>query len=113
MTAGLKVGAVFCFLNAVCAFFVSLCFKKQITSLAVPAVLNGWDSNQKAQACTHAGFLYIGAAVLLLLRIAYVNWLEWQRSGADASSMPLLSPSSEVVGYDAAIQSEPSHSKTT
>lgn len=61
------MGTVLCLLNAVTAYFISVCFRRQISSLAIPCTLNEWIPAQKAQACFHAAVFYFLLAVLLWL----------------------------------------------
>lgn len=110
---------VFCYLNALCAFFISYLFSIQQTSMAVVSYDNGWDTAQKAKSIRRAGILYVICAVFLTVR--YVKEarrftddgamhprparFEWEEGIENVEALPLLSSqrgTAAVVGYGAA-----------
>eukprot|EP00796_Vickermania_ingenoplastis_P007276 gene7276-5120_t len=123
---GLQAGAAFCFLNALCAVFVSICFQRRITSMSVPSTLNGWDPDTKAQACWRAGILYVLTGLGLTLA---ARWSREAEAEAEASSsgsfqrhdhfddgsspsQPLLTNSQRIAGYDAQQEPAPNRGPT-
>lgn len=62
-----KSCSALCLLNAGTAYVISICFQRQIASLAIPCILNSWNSSEKARACFHASVLYLVLGVLLFL----------------------------------------------
>lgn len=59
---------VFCYLNGVCAVFISYLFKIGIDSMAITSVINKWDRQEKARACRNAGILYLILAVAVTVK---------------------------------------------
>ncbi|KPA82308.1 hypothetical protein ABB37_03406 [Leptomonas pyrrhocoris] len=59
MGLGTRSCMVFCYLNAVCAVFISYCFRVGISSMAIASVSNKWDRQQKARAIFNAAVFYL------------------------------------------------------
>lgn len=91
----LQALASFCGLNALCAFFVSFCFQRGIFSLAIPAVLRGWDLSVKSRACEHAGIAYV------VLGCAFWFFSQWklQQEESSESTMLLIDSNQRLQEY--------------
>ncbi|CBZ30353.1 conserved hypothetical protein [Leishmania mexicana MHOM/GT/2001/U1103] len=70
MGFGTRSCMVFCYLNGVCAVFISYLFKIGIDSMAITSVINKWDRQEKARACRNAGILYLILAVAVTVKDA-------------------------------------------
>ncbi|CAJ1023510.1 hypothetical protein Q4I30_003229 [Leishmania utingensis] len=68
MGFGTRSCMVFCYLNAVCAIFISYLFSIGISSMAIASVINKWDRQEKARACRNAGILYFIVAVAMTVK---------------------------------------------
>lgn len=74
--AAYKTCSALCFLNAGTAYFISMCFQRQIASLAIPCILNSWDPSEKARACFHASVFYLVIAVGLWIVGVWRSYFE-------------------------------------
>ncbi|CAD2214961.1 hypothetical protein AGDE_01773 [Angomonas deanei] len=68
MGAGTQGCMIFCYLNAVCGFFIAYCFKIGISSLAIVACENKWELLEKSRACRNASIMYLVIAIVLTVR---------------------------------------------
>jgi hypothetical protein len=68
MGFGTRSCMVFCYLNAVCAVFISYLFRVGISAMAIASVENKWDRHQKARAIFNAGVLYLILAIALSVK---------------------------------------------
>ncbi|KAG5493982.1 hypothetical protein JKF63_01815 [Porcisia hertigi] len=68
MGFGTRSCMVFCYLNAVCAVFISHMFNIGINSMSVVSSINKWDRQEKARACRNAGVLYLILAVAVTVK---------------------------------------------
>lgn len=68
MGFGTRSCMVFCYLNAVCAVFISYLFRIGINSMAIASVVNKWDRQQKARAIFNAGILYLIVAIAMTIK---------------------------------------------
>ncbi|KPI90498.1 hypothetical protein ABL78_0428 [Leptomonas seymouri] len=68
MGIGTRSCMVFCYLNAVCAVFLSYCFRIGISSMAIASVMNKWDRQQKARAIFNAGILYLILGIAMTVK---------------------------------------------
>ncbi|KAL7696042.1 hypothetical protein N2W54_004756 [Lotmaria passim] len=68
MGLGTRSCIVFCYLNAVCAVFISHLFRVGISSMAIASVVNKWDRQQKARAIFNAGIFYLVLAIAMTVK---------------------------------------------
>lgn len=68
MGFGTRSCMVFCYLNAVCAVFISYLFRIGISSMAIVSIENNWDRQAKARAIFNAGIWYLVLAVAMTVK---------------------------------------------
>ncbi|CCW60648.1 unnamed protein product [Phytomonas sp. EM1] len=73
MGLGVKICMIFCYWNAVCAFFIAYLFNIKLISLSIISVRSNWDSAEKARACMHAALIYFIIALVLNIGSIFQN----------------------------------------
>ncbi|GET92307.1 hypothetical protein, conserved [Leishmania tarentolae] len=98
MGFGTRSCMVFCYLNGVCAVFISYLFKIGIDSMAITSVINKWDRQEKARACRNAGILYLILAVAVTVKDAIDTCRERRLSRGVAQRMSEYGLADEPAG---------------
>lgn len=81
MGFGTRSCMVFCYLNAVCAVFISYLFRIGISSMAIVSIENDWDRMQKARAIFNAGIWYFILAIAMTVKSVLDDRRERRESG--------------------------------